>query len=204
MLLICPPVCQLKLNYYRQVAAIHLSCINQGFLSSLGLGFLTLLYESIDLDKNSILIIEKKNDNVLGFVAGGKSMKTIYLQMLRQFPRLCLALFPSLINPVKLYKIIELICFGKTKQLGHSIPHAELFSIAVIDGERGQGLAQKLYKLLAQNFSIQGESAFCIVVGNSLNRAHGFYTKMGAQPLVVVNIHKGQPSTIYKQHLPLV
>ena len=204
MLLICPPVCQLKLSYYRQVAAIHLSCINQGFLSSLGLGFLTLLYECIDLDKNSILIIEKKNVNVLGFVAGGKSMKTIYLQMLRQFPRLFLALFPSLINPVKLFKIFELVCFGKSKQLGTSIPQAELLSIAVIDAEKGKGLAQKLYNSLAQHFTMQGESEFSIVVGDSLKRAHGFYTKMGAQRLDVVSIHKGQTSTIYKQPLPLV
>jgi len=189
---------------YRQVALIHLSCIDQGFLSSLGLSFLTLLYECIDHDENSTLIIEKKNDNVLGFVAGGKSMKTIYLQMLRQFHRLCLALFPSLINPVKLYKIIELFCFGKSKQLGTSIPQAELFSIAVIDAERGRGLAKKLYNSLAQKFTMQGESAFCIVVGNSLNRAHGFYTKMGAQRLDVVSIHKGQTSTIYKHPLPLV
>lgn len=189
---------------YKQIASIHLSCIDQGFLSSLGHSFLTLLYECIDLDKNSILIIEKKNVNVLGFVAGGKSMKTIYLQMFRQFPRLCLALFPSLINPVKLFKIFELVCFGKSKQLGTSIPQAELLSIAVIDAEKGKGLAQKLYNSLALHFTMQGESEFSIVVGDSLKRAHGFYTKMGAQRLDVVSIHKGQTSTIYKQPLPLV
>lgn len=173
-------------------------------MSSLGFSFLTLLYECIDLDKKSTLIIEKKNDKVLGFVAGGKSMKTIYFQMFRQFPRLCLALIPSLINPTKLFKIIELVCFGKNKQCEHFLPQAELLSIAVIDEERGRGLAQKLYGSLARNFTMQGESAFCIVVGNSLNRAHGFYTKMGAQRLDVVSIHKGQTSTIYKQHLPFV
>lgn len=173
-------------------------------MSSLGLSFLTLLYECIDLDKNSTLIIEKKNDNVLGFVAGGKSMKTIYFQMLRQFPRLCLALIPSLLNPIKLFKVIELVFFGKSKQHEPSVPKAELLSIAVIDAERGRGLAQKLYNSLAQNFNMQGESAFCIVVGNSLKRAHGFYTKMGAQRLDVVSIHKGQTSTIYKQPLPLI
>ena len=189
---------------YKQIASIHLSCIDQGFLSSLGHSFLTLLYECIDLDQNSILIIEKKNDNILGFVAGGKSMKTIYLQMFLQFPRLCLALFPSLINPVKLLKIFELVCFGKSKQLGTSMPQAELLSIAVIDAQRGKGLAQKLYNSLAQKFTMQGESAFCIVVGNSLNRAHGFYTKMGAQRLDVISVHKGEKSTIYKHPLPLV
>ena len=191
------------LSDYRQIASIHLSCIDQGFLSSLGHSFLTLLYECIDLDKNSILIIEK-NDNVLGFVAGGKSMKTIYLQMLRQFPRLCLVLIPSILNPFKLFKIFEIVCFGKSKQLGTSIPQAELLSIAVIDEQRGKGLAQKLYNSLALHFTMQGESEFSIVVGDSLKRAHGFYTKMGAQRLDVVSIHKGQTSTIYKQPLPLV
>lgn len=173
-------------------------------MSSLGLSFLALLYECIDLDKNSILIIEKKNDNVLGFVAGGKSMKTIYYQMLWQLPRLCLSLIPSILNPFKLFKIFELVCFGKSKQLGTAIPQAELLSIAVIDVERGKGLAQKLYNSLALHFTMQGESEFSIVVGDSLKRAHCFYTKMGAQRLDVVSIHRGQTSTIYKQPLPLV
>ena len=182
---------------------IHSSCIDQGFLSSLGLSFLTFLYECIDLDKNSTLIIEKKNDKVVGFVAGGKGMKTIYLQMLLQLPRLCFTLLPSVVNPTKFFKIIELICFGKNEKHGPSLPKAELLSIAVIDSERGGGLAQKLYNLLALAFTKQGETAFCIVVGNNLSRAHRFYTKMGAQYFSLVNIHKGQTSTIYKQSLPL-
>lgn len=131
-------------------------------------------------------------------------MKTIYFKMLRRFPRLCLALLPSLINPIKLYKIIELICFGNNKRKGFSFPQAELFSIAVIDSEKGRGLAQKLYNSMAQAFTKQGESEFFIVVGNNLNRAHRFYLKMGAQNFDVVIIHKGQTSTIYKQPLPLV
>lgn len=186
------------------MALIHLTCIDQGFLSSLGLSFLTLLYECIDYDENSTLIIEKINDKVLGFVAGGRTMKSIYFMMLRRFPRLCLALLPSLMNPIKIYKIIELVCFGNSKKNIPATLQAELFSIAVIDSEKGRGLAQKLYYSMAQAFTRQGESEFFIVVGNKLNRAHGFYTKMGAQRLDVVSIHKGQTSTIYKHPLPLV
>jgi len=42
---------------YLQVAKIHASCIKDGFLTSLGERFLKLLYEAIDTNENSILIL---------------------------------------------------------------------------------------------------------------------------------------------------
>ena len=71
-----------KSSDYRKVAQIHLTCIDLGFLSSLGPRFLALLYESIDADEKSILILEKQQDKVIGFVAGGRSMKSIYRMFL--------------------------------------------------------------------------------------------------------------------------
>ena len=188
---------------YKQVAQIHSTCIDLGFLSSLGPRFLALLYESIDADEKSILILEKKQDKVIGFVAGGRSMKSIYRKMLSRLPRVFITLLPPMLNPKKLWKIIELLCFGKKRKPNSSCPEAELFSIAVIDSSRGNGLAQKLYYALAQRFFVEGEHAFCMIVGETLRPAHRFYKKMGAVPFAQVSVHKGQSSTLYRQDLPI-
>jgi ribosomal protein S18 acetylase RimI-like enzyme len=188
---------------YAELALIHSSCIDLGFLSSLGHGFLSLLYEAIDADDNSHLILEKKEGSVIGFVAGGRGMKSIYWKLLIRLPRLLVALFPALLNPRKLSKIIELLCFAKKQKPVSSSPEAELFSIAVIDSARGSGLAQKLYNALGERFFRDGESAFCMVVGENLSQAHRFYNKMGAVPFAQVSVHKGQSSTLYRQDLPI-
>jgi ribosomal protein S18 acetylase RimI-like enzyme len=192
-----------KSSDYRKVAQIHLTCIDLGFLSSLGPRFLALLYESIDADEKSILILEKQQDKVIGFVAGGRSMKSIYRKLLISFPRLFIALAPAMFNPMSLKRIFDLMYFGRSKKPLPSCPEAELFSIAVIDSARGGGLAQKLYGALAQRFFQEGESAFCMVVGETLSPAHRFYKKMGAVPLAQVSVHPGQSSTLYRQDLPI-
>jgi len=192
-----------KSSDYREVAQIHSTCIDLGFLSSLGPRFLALLYESIDADEKSILILEKKQDKVIGFVAGGRGMNSIYRKMLIRFPRVFLALFPSMLNPMRLKRIFDLMCFGRRKKPLPSCPEAELFSIAVIDSARGSGLAQKLYGALGQIFLKEGESSFCMVVGDTLGPAQSFYQKMGAVPLAQVSVHPGQSSTLYRQDLPI-
>jgi ribosomal protein S18 acetylase RimI-like enzyme len=192
-----------EVSDYRKIAQIHSTCIDLGFLSSLGLPFLTLLYEAIDADENSILILEKKKDEVIGFVAGGRSMKSIYKKMLFRLPRVFIALFPSILNPPKIKKIIELLILGKKQKPVPSCPQAELLSIAVIESARGKGLAQKLYSALAQRFLQEGEPAFCMIVGETLSSAHRFYKKMGAVPLAQVSVHEGETSTLYQQDLPI-
>jgi ribosomal protein S18 acetylase RimI-like enzyme len=193
----------LEASDYIEVARIHSTCIDLGFLSSLGHSFLALLYEAIDADEKSILILEKKNDQVIGFVAGGRGMKSIYRKMLIRFPRVFISLVPSMLNPKKLKKIVELLFFGTKQKPLPSCPQAELLSIAVIDSARGGGLAQKLYGSLGQRFFQEGESAFRMVVGETLTPAHLFYQKMGAVPFAQVSVHKGQSSTLYRQDLPI-
>jgi len=188
---------------YAELARIHSSCIDLGFLSSLGHGFLSLLYEVIDADDNSHLILEKKEGSVIGFIAGGRGMKSIYRKLLIRLPRLFIALLPAILNPRKLWKIIEVLCFAKKQKPVSSTPEAELFSIAVIASARGSGLAQKLYNALGERFFRDGESAFCMVVGENLSQAHRFYNKMGAVPFAQVSVHKGQSSTLYRQDLPI-
>ena len=45
---------------YRQVAALHAASIDQGFLATLGLPFLALMYRAIDEATDSVLMIEEK------------------------------------------------------------------------------------------------------------------------------------------------
>ena len=73
-----------KLNSsdYRTVASLHCDHINQGFLATLGVPFLTLLYEAIDKDSESVLLVERMDLNIVGFVTGTHGLGRIYKQLL--------------------------------------------------------------------------------------------------------------------------
>ena len=190
-----------NLDIYRKVAKIHMQCINHSFLSMLGERFLTLLYESIVADSNSVLFIERTDDNVVGFVAGGLGMGPIYRQMLKRWPRLLFSLIPTVFDPRKIRRIFEIIRFSRKQKPVPGCPSAELFSIAVLESARGGPVATNLYLALTQHFAARGESAFCIVVGDSLAPAHRFYQRMGAVPIAKISVHEGQYSILYRQEL---
>lgn len=184
---------------YQQVARLHISALDQGFLSTLGPAFLTLMYQSIDECESSCLFTEEQEGLVIGFVSGASGMGPIYRQMLRHLFRLAVALAPALLNPLKLWRIAEILAYSREKNSDHDLPGHELISIAVAEQHRGQGHAEKLYLRLADHFHQRGVDEFQIVVGASLTAAHRFYKKMGAQPAGRIEVHQGQGSAIYLQ-----
>ena len=98
-----------KLNSsdYRTIASLHCEHINQGFLATLGVPFLTLLYEAIDKDSESVLLVERLDHSIVGFVTGTHGLGRIYKQLLLKPLRLIYALKSCLLSPSKMYKIIS-------------------------------------------------------------------------------------------------
>ena len=184
----------------RQVAKLHATCINQGFLSSLGPRFLTVLYRAIDRCDAAVLIVEGNGMGVTGFVTGGSGMGPIYRKMLRDWPALIAALAPVIVQPRKVMGIIEILRRGGG-DIDKDLPQHELFSIAVAPAVRGSGTADRLYQALCAHFHDQGIPAFRIVVGDTLTPAHRFYTRMGAEPVTTLRLHGEATSTIYVQKI---
>ncbi|GHD05595.1 GNAT family N-acetyltransferase [Tianweitania populi] len=188
-------------DVHRQVAALHVQCLDQGFLSSLGPAILTQLYRAIDESDDSVLLVEKDGDKVIGFVCGSSGMRPVYRQMLRHPVGLAGAGVPLLFKPRKVLGILEILRHGRKKSAGSALPDHELLSIALLPEARGSGRAAALYARLADHFRSRQIGAFRIVVGDALAPAHRFYQKMGATVAAKVEIHAGKGSTIYVQDL---
>ena len=194
-------------HLYRTVAELHIANINQGFLSTLGLGFVSLMYRVIDEGDDSVLLVARVNGQAVGFVAGATGMGPIYKRMLKYWPQLFLALLPSMFLPRRVWRIIEILrrySRGSGGASGAALPVAELLSIAVAPAFRGQRHAENLYQELCKHFLRRGLPVFKIVVGSALAPAHKFYRRMGAQPAAEIEVHQGSASTVYVQTLPWV
>lgn len=175
--------------------------INLGFMTSLGEEFLVLLYRAIDRDPHSVLILERKNNQVIGFVAGGTGMKSIFRELLKEWVQLTRILLPSLFRLSVLRKIFELVWLAGCSKPIANAPKTELLSIAVDPDFRGEGVGVQLYRSLETYFRCSGHKAFCIVVGDALEQAHQFYLKVGAEKIGKIVVHQGDQSVVYRQEL---
>jgi len=188
-------------DLYQQVARLHVNNINQGFLATLGIGFVSLMYQAVDEAQDSVLLVEERDGSVAGFVSGGCGMGAIYKQMLRSPFRLGLALIPSLLHPRRMLRIFEILRYSHGHSLPKGLPKAELLSIAVAPTCRGQQVADRLYRRLENHFQDAGITSFRIIVGERLAPAHRFYQRMGAVPVTDVEVHQGEVSTVYVHQL---
>lgn len=192
-----------KLNSsdYRTVASLHCDHINQGFLATLGVPFLSLLYEAIDKDSESVLLVERVELKIVGFVTGTRGLGRIYKQLLLKPLRLIYSLKACVLSPSKMYKILEVLLISKGTNISADLPKQELLSIVVNPAYQGGGHAENLFKALCSHFGAEGASSFRIVVGSNLDRAHAFYTKMGSIPVEEIQVHKGANSVVYVKEL---
>lgn len=186
---------------YREVAQLHIDCIDQGFLPKLGVDFLTLMYECLDEDAGALLLTCERDGRVVGFVTSAASLGGVYRRMLRRWWRLTLALGPSLVRPRRVLRILEIVRYSAAAPAAAALPRAELLSLAVSPKWRGTGCAEELYQGLTRALAQRGEPAFKIVVGAPLTPAHRFYRRMGAEPAAQIEVHRGEASTVYVHDL---
>ena len=187
------------LKILRQVGKLHAENLDQGFLSTLGANFLFLMYRAIDECESGVLLVETCELGVVGFVSGAENMSLIYRQMLRRWPQLIRSLFPSLLNPIRVWRIFEILWHSRHEANPGGLPSFELLSIAVDPEYRGQGVSERLYRGLINHCKACKKPAFKIIVGEVLLPAHRFYGRMGAGVVGEVCVHGNQRSLIYVQ-----
>lgn len=185
----------------QQVAKLHIENLSESFLASLGEKFLTEIYISVQNDEESKLICEYHKDRIIGFVSAGISMSRIYKGLFIRVPMVLLAIAPSLLNPMKLVRIFNLIIYSLKNTDTNSFPSPELWTIAVDGRYRRKGISSKLYESVIKFFKDKRVISFKILVSDNLKGAHMFYEKLGAKKNGKIELHGGSTSTIYIQKI---
>lgn len=194
---------ELSRSDYKRVAQLHIENLEQSFLATLGRPFLSELYRAIDICDNAVLIVELRNNQIVGFITGGSNMGAVYKNMLSRIWVWAIPLSLRLLSIKRIKRVIEIMQYSSANKNERSdnIPSNELFSIAVASSFRGQGVSTVLYNTLSNYFIKKDIYSYKIIVGNALVPAHRFYTKMGAIPFGDIEIHAGEKSTLYIQNL---
>ena len=186
-----------KEQIYLDVAKLHINTIKTGFLPSLGIKFLALMYKCIDEAQFSILITNYKDYKLRGFVSGTLGTSNLYKAMLSHPLDLIFALIPMIFEIKKIKKIINILRYTSGSNR-NKFPKSELLTICVHPNYHRQGIGLDLYKKLSQFFKSESVSEFVIIVGQSLN-ANSFYKKQGAKIVTEIQVHSNIDSNLFIQ-----
>lgn len=184
-----------------QIAKIHQQEIDQGFLSQLGIKFLSKLYKVMVISPNSFVVVAKENDRIVGFISGCTNVNKFYRDFLKKyFFHAFFILLPKIFKLSILKKILETLKYLRQKE-EKKLPETELLTIAILKKFQGQDIIQKIFEKFISELKKRKIKQFKVVVGENLSRAIGFYEKMGFKFFSLKSIHKKQPSRIYIYNL---
>lgn len=178
----------------RFCARLHRMAIDTGFLSSLGDGFLTVLYRALITDAAGIVLVAEDSSGPVGFVSGITETGAFYRRFLKTHAiEAGIRAVPRLVRPSSIRKVMETLRYGGDD---HSGVDAELLSMAVIPQRRGRGVAGRLQDALFDGFGGQNVEAVRVVVGSDNATAIASYRRAGFEPAGTIEVHAGESSEV--------
>jgi len=179
-----------------QVAALHIQCISTGFISSMGIDFVTSLYDAIVKSKSSLGVVAVKNEKVIGFVAFTTNLNKLYKSIIRRKGlKFALLLAGNVLSLRRIKKIFETLSYpARIKKM--NLPSAELLSIAVAPEERRKGLAGQLIEKGLRLYRKTGVDKVKVLIGADNKAGNKLYLKSGFE-LIGQIVNHGVLSNIY-------
>ena len=187
---------ELQVVHAGQVAALHIQCISTSFISSMGIDFVTSLYEAIVRSKSSFGVVAVRNEKVLGFVAFTTNLNKLYRSIVwRKGLKFALLLAGNMWSRKRIKKIFETL-FYPTRIKKMNLPSAELLSMAIAPEERRKGLAGQLIEKGLRLYRKTGVDKVKVLIGADNKAGSKLYLKFGFE-LVGQIVNHGVLSNIY-------
>ncbi len=178
----------------RFCARLHRTAIHTGFLSSLGDGFLTVLYRALIADPDAVVLVAEDESGPIGFVTGIVDTGAFYRRFVKRSAlEAGLRAAPRLIRPSALRKVVETARYGGEDHVG---VEAELLSMALIPERRGRGIAARMQDQLLSTLTSMGVPAVRVVVGSQNHTAIASYRRAGFDPAQTIEVHEGESSEV--------
>jgi ribosomal protein S18 acetylase RimI-like enzyme len=169
-----------------QVVNLHYKVLDESFLNNFGKNFLRIAYRTNVSSKNNIVILVKKNDEVIGYLVATIDGDKFNQEIInKNFLALSWEIFKaSLTNPKLALKVIK----WKFKPPHENKIKPELQFIAIDPNNQGKGLGTKMLKMLNQEFRSQGIKQYRVGTKAQNKLSNAFYQKLGFKPFYQVEL----------------
>jgi len=191
-------------EYFLECAKIHSKEIPSGFLPTLGLSFLSSLYEFFSKSKYSFLLMAVEDSKVKGFIVISLNTKLFFKQYLftqsyKNFHKIPFSIF----GKIFILKTIEVLKYPfKSKKIKTDfVSNSEIFNFCVDSSVQGRGVGQSLFSKAVNELENNKVKVLKIVTGYNQISAQKFYYKSGATFSHKVIVHKGEESMVFKYEI---
>jgi ribosomal protein S18 acetylase RimI-like enzyme len=176
-------------------ARLHAGQISEGFLASLGTGFLTRLYRRVACSDGSFLLVADEDGDQVGFLAGTLDVGKLYKTFLvRDGAYAAIVAAPRLLKAWP--RALETLRHGgREKSAGGS---AELLAIAVDPGRRGSRIGARLVERFLGEVRVGGTRTAHVVVGATNLPAIAVYERSGFEAAETFELHPGTKSVLMR------
>ena len=179
-----------------EVARLHLEAIKTGFISSLGLDFITALYEAIAKTKSGFGFVAVRSQTLIGFVAFATNISALYKSVLWKKGLTFVSLLAGrMFSFQNLKRTLETLFYPARIKTG-GLPAAELLSMAVTEEQRHKGIASELIREGLVMCANKGIEKVKVLVDADNKPANNSYLKSGFELAAQIDNH-GIRSNVY-------
>lgn len=178
------------------IARLHIEGIKTGFISSLGIDFVTALYEAIAESDYGFGFVAEDDGKVLGFVAFTTNINKLYKSViLSEGFHFAFLLAGKMLSFKTLKKMFQTLFYpAKTKKM--KLPSTEFLSMAIAKDARRKGLATTLMRKGFAECARRGIERVQMLVGADNEAANKLYQKCDFNLVGQTESH-GVKSNIY-------
>jgi len=165
-----------------QVTDVHSAAFPGFFLTSLGTGFLRIMYRAFISNSGGIFVVNEQSNRLDGFAVGVlKSAGKDRNLAIRFLPKFIAALIPGVLrNPIKVLKRVAAQFFAVGEEPEVPENAVMLRSIGVLPDAKGSGVASRLLDEFERLSRAKGATSVALTTDALDNdRAVGFYRKHG-------------------------
>jgi len=186
----------LQAIHAKAIAKLHIEGINEGFISSLGIDFVTALYEALAQSRSSFGFAAEEENSILGFIAFTSNLNKLYKSVvLKKGWLFALLLAGRMFSLQQIKKVFETLFYpSRVKKM--DLPSAELLSIVIAPQSQGKGLGGQLLQKGLAECAKRGIEKVKVLVGADNKPANKLYLKCGFELAGQIDSH-GVVSNIY-------
>ena len=182
--------------YAHEAALLHIEGIDMGFISSLGINFVTALYGAIAESPESFGYVAIKEDKVVGFATFTTNLKRLYKSIIKKNTfRFGLLLFGKLFSWKRIRKIFATL-FYPSRIKKYQFPEAEFLSMAISPAARGHGLATRFVRKGFEECRRREIKELKIMAATKIVPINKMYEKFGFKVVTQIENH-GIVSNVY-------
>lgn len=175
------------------IAGLHADRIRDGFLVTLGPGFLRRLYRRVVRSPRSFAIVATEDGRVTGFVAVAERTSALYREfLLRDGVVAGLSAIPGVVRAPR--AVLETLRYGLRagpRRDPGGPARAEILATAVAAGSSGRGIGARLVQAAVEELERRGITAARVVTATGNDAARRAYERGGFRRDGVDEVHRG-------------